>query len=279
MLGVFATRVSLELERNIAATEIERYQLHLEELVANRTMELTTALDEAERANIAKSDFLSRMSHELRTPLNAILGFGQMLELDADGFNLTQKGNVLEILEAGSHLLSLINEVLDLSKIESGNMPFTIESISVDDPLKQCLALIQPQVEKHQLTIIDNISCNGYIVDADFIRLKQVFLNLLSNATKYNSLKGCITIDSQIIDEKRLRIMITDQGAGLTGNEIAKLFQPFERLNNVNNVEGTGIGLVITKHLVELMGGALGVHSTPGQGSTFWVEFTLSKSF
>lgn len=232
---------------------------------------------EAEHANTAKSEFLSRMSHELRTPLNAVLGFGQLLDLDAEGLNATQRGNVKEILVAGRHLLNLINEVLDLAKIESGKMEITMEDVPVDDPLQQCITLIQSQAEARQVELIDHISGKGYTVQADFTRLKQALLNLLSNAVKYNHDHGRITLDCETIGKQVLRIRVTDTGRGLTKEDRNKLFTPFERIDAANNVEGTGIGLVITKHLLELMGGTIGVESTPGEGSTFWIELALSS--
>jgi len=260
-----------------AEAEFENHSHQLEKLVDERTLDLATARDEAERANIAKSEFLSRMSHELRTPMNAILGFGQILEMKSEGLDEIQRSNVQEILVAGRHLLNLINDVLDMARIESGRMEVTMEAVHVDEVLQQSLALEQSLAKASQIEIIDNISNKGYVVQADFTRLKQVLVNLLSNAVKYNSEHGRITLDSQVIDKQRLRICVMDTGKGLTEEEITKLFTSFERLDAANNVEGTGIGLVITQHLTKLMGGNIGVESTPGKGSTFWVELALTS--
>jgi len=237
--------------------------------------ELLLKVDEAEKANLAKSDFLSCMSHELRTPMNAILGFGQLLDMD-DKLNAAQRDSVVEILSAGRHLLGLINEVLDLSKIESGRLDVTMEKVVISNLLPQCLVLIEPALKAQQVKLVNNMSHTDYSVQADFTRFKQVLLNLLSNAIKYNSTQGCITIDSELIDKQRLRICVSDTGDGLTKEQIDKLFTSFERLNPKLNVEGTGIGLVITKKLIELMGGSIGVDSVPSKGSTFWVELRLA---
>jgi len=277
--------------RKIAEEKIKALNTTLELRVKERTEKLEQSLmllteenkerkkaeEHAEKANAAKSDFLSRMSHELRTPMNAILGFGQLLELDSARLNDSQQDHVKEILNAGNHLLSLINEVLDLTEIESGKLEVSMDEISLDDVVKQCISLMKPLAEAHQVKQIDNISGKGYKLNADFTRLKQVLLNLLSNAVKYNRDNGTITLDSEVIDKKYLRISITDTGEGLAKKDIAKLFSSFERLNTRFNVEGTGIGLVITKHLMELMGGSIGVESEQGKGSTFWIKLELAQ--
>lgn len=241
----------------------------------NKSVEVISSRDAAIAANQVKSEFLSSMSHELRTPMNAILGFGQLLELDDEGFSESQRRNITEILNAGNHLLYLISEILDLGKIESGKLDVSIENVAIDEVLQQCIPLIQTQAKARQIELFDNLSNKGYVVYADLIRLKQVLLNLLSNAVKYNQPHGCITIDGKIIDYNRLCIRVTDTGEGLSETEITKLFIPFERLNKTHKVDGVGIGLVISKKIVELMEGTIGIDSELGKGCTFWVELPI----
>lgn len=264
-------------KRKEAETELDKHRKHLEVLVEERTQEMKASRDEAEKANQAKSEFLSHMSHELRTPLNAILGFAQMLELDAGTFNEDQKDNVNEIINAGHHLLDLINEVLDLTKIESGKLDVYKEEVILDDIFQQSVPLIKPLAAARNIDLTDHISGKGYIVMADNIRLVQVLVNLLSNAVKYNRKNGHIILDSEVTNNQRLRISVTDSGEGLSADELKKLFIPFERLDKLSHIEGAGIGLVITKHIVELMEGTIGAESTVGQGTTFWVELALSN--
>jgi len=266
-----------DITKKLAAEEkLANYSHHLEAQVKERTSELEAARHDAEYANHAKSEFLSSMSHELRTPMNAILGFGQILELNSEGLNEIQRDNIKEILGAGYHLLNLINEVLDLAKIESGNMEVFMEEVCVNTVLKQCIHLITPQLKSQQLKLIDKISRGHYFVKADSTRLTQVLLNLLSNAVKYNSEHGSVSLNCKTIDNQQLRICVTDTGKGLTENEITKLFTPFERLDAKQNIEGTGIGLIITQHLMALMNGDIGIESLPGKGSTFWIELELA---
>jgi len=276
--GVLAKSFNLMIQQvELSQARLEEMNLNLESRVIDRTKDLNNARLEAENANKAKSEFLSRMSHELRTPMNAILGFGQLLELDIGNFTLTQRDNVREILDAGHHLLSLINEVLDLARIESGKLELFMGEVNVNDVVKQSAALIVPLAESRHITLMDNVSAKELVVRADITRFKQVLVNFLSNAVKYNREYGHIIVDCDVITEGFLRIQITDTGEGLTEEEMTKLFIPFERLNEANNVEGTGIGLVISKHLVELMNGTIGVESIPGKGSCFWLELALTS--
>ena len=235
--------------------------------------QLQSAIEEAERANRAKSEFLSSMSHELRTPLSAILGFAQLLESGTPAPNPDQARSVEQIIKAGWYLLDLINEILDLALIESGKLPLSIESISMREVVTECETLVQPQAEKRGIAVnFTPIDCPQF-VSADRTRLKQVILNLLSNAIKYNKPGGGVGVECIDGTPGSIRVSVTDGGEGLAPENVAQLFQPFNRLGReTSGEEGTGIGLVVSKRLVEMMGGAIGVESRLGEGSTFWIE-------
>lgn len=238
--------------------------------------EAIAAKQDAERANQAKSEFLSNMSHELRTPLNAILGFGELLSLAIK--DEQQKQNVGEVLKAGEHLLALINEILDLSTIEAGKVELSPEVHPLNFILDTCFSFTETLAAHRNIKVVNNIkSEDDYHIHVDFMRFKQVILNLLTNAIKYNKDNGTVTLNCHVVDKKYLRISVSDTGKGLTEQQQQCLFKPFERLQEHNNIEGTGIGLVISQRLVELMGGSIGFESKVGQGTTFWVQIELGN--
>lgn len=232
---------------------------------------------EAESANHAKSEFLSRMSHELRTPMNAILGFAQLL--DFDPLTAEQRDGVSRILKAGRHLLGLINEVLDISRIEAGRVNVEIEAVSPLEVVEAAVELVRPLMENRGISLAwPETAPSNWQIQADRQRLTQVILNLLSNAVKYNSEHGTVTVGFEESAGRRLRIRITDTGAGIPPEHLSKLFVPFERLGaDRTAVEGTGLGLALAQRFMHLMGGGIGVDSTVGVGSTFWVEMPLDE--
>ncbi|MFL6672757.1 MAG: ATP-binding protein [Massilia sp.] len=270
--------------RSEAQQQVMRMNEHLEQRVDERTMqlalanaELGQAIEEARSANQAKSAFLSSMSHELRTPLNAILGFAQILTSDALPSTLEQKKEFANhILKSGRHLLTLINEILDLAKVESGTVTLSMEPVALSDMLVECQTMIAPLAAERGIRALFPDAC-GAVVLADRTRLKQVLLNLLSNAVKYNREGGAVVLDCAQPGAGRVRLSVQDTGLGLRPDQVDALFQPFNRLGQENSAqEGTGIGLVVTRKLVELMGGAIGVSSSPGVGSVFWIELKAS---
>jgi PAS domain S-box-containing protein len=244
----------------------------------NTQDQLVAAKEDAERANQIKSEFLSAMSHELRTPLNSVLGFGQLLEtVSDDPLSEDQRDSVHHILKNGRHLLALINDVLDLSRIEAEEADLSIENVLVTDVIDECLQASAALAGERNIQIsFDKSRAEGLLIVADYRRLKQILLNLLSNAVKYNRDEGTVTIDVEKDGEHGVRIAVTDSGEGVPKNNQSELFKPFSRLSAENSeIEGTGIGLVVCKNLVELMHGEIGMTSEAGKGSTFWFELPL----
>ncbi|HEX9715333.1 MAG TPA: PAS domain S-box protein [Desulfurivibrionaceae bacterium] len=249
----------------------------LDQVLHEKNIELESAKSVAESANRSKSEFLSSMSHELRSPLNAILGFAQLMESGSPPPTTEQKASIDQILKAGWYLLELINEILDLALIESGRLSLSLEPMSLVDVMLECEAMIEPQAQKSGIAMsFPEFDCS-FFIHADRTRVKQVLINLLSNAIKYNRPQGTVEVTCNASSEKRIRISVHDSGDGLPPEKIEQLFQPFNRLGqDARAEEGTGIGLVVSKRLVELMGGKIGVESTVGAGSIFWFELNLS---
>ncbi len=253
----------------------------LTDISARKAIEalLVEAITAAQKANRAKTDFLSSMSHELRTPLNAILGFAQLMESSTPPPTAAQQRDLARILKAGWYLLELINEILDLALIESGKAMLSQESVSLVEVMLECRAMVDPQAQKRGITMTFPLRDSNWFVNADRTRLKQVLINLLFNAVKYNRPDGTVAVECRPASADTLRIGIRDSGAGLTAEQLGQLFQPFNRLGKETGAEeGTGIGLVVTKRLVELMGGHIGVDSEVGVGSEFWVELRLASA-
>ncbi|MDR3483060.1 MAG: PAS domain S-box protein [Burkholderiaceae bacterium] len=250
-------------------TDRKQFEYRLQE----NNVELENAKAAAEKANLAKSEFLSSMSHELRTPLNAVLGFAQLMASDVPPPTSAQKLSIDQILQAGWYLLRLINEILDLAMIESGKVTMSKEAMSLTEVLQDCQAMIEPQAQKRGIQLTFPQLDALFYVHADRTRVKQVIINLLSNAIKYNRVGGAVIVTCVATADSRVRLSVKDTGDGLTPEQLAQLFQPFNRLGQESSTEeGTGIGLVVTKQLVELMGGVIGVESRVGFGSVFWFE-------
>jgi PAS domain S-box-containing protein len=256
-------------------TDRKRFERTLQE----NNLELERAKAAAEKANLAKSEFLSSMSHELRSPLNAILGFAQLINSDSPPPTPTQTASIDQILHAGWYLLELINEILDLAQIESGKLALSREPTSLAEVMLECQAMMEPQGQQRGIRMTFPQSGMPFYVDADRTRLKQVLINLLSNAIKYNQANGTVVVDYTASTPGRLRVSVRDSGPGLSAEMLTQLFQPFNRLGRESSrEEGTGIGLVMSKRLVELMGGTIGVASTIGSGSVFWFELNSVDS-
>ncbi len=279
---VMAIMVGILKHRAERAVEISKENAILTEQIAerkrlgqerDRAEEATQSARVAEQANRAKSEFLSRMSHELRTPLNAILGFGQLLEME--DLAPRHREHVEDILKGGRHLLTLIDEVLEISRIEAGRLAMSPEPVRIGEVVGDALDLVKPIAAQRNLRLNGNgaETCEQH-VSADRQRLKQVLLNLLSNGIKYNHAGGAVTLSCEGPVNGRMRIKVNDTGPGIAPDKMERLFTAFERLGaEQSGIEGTGLGLALSKGLVEAMGGTLGVESTVGRGSTFWVEF------
>jgi PAS domain S-box-containing protein len=267
--------------RDISARKrVEAERTQLDTALQLKNTELEAARATADKANQAKSEFLSSMSHELRSPLNAILGFAQLMDSGVPPPTAAQKGSIKQILKAGWYLLELINEILDLALVESGKLSLSMEPVSLEEVLRDCQTMIEPQAGKRSVHMRFPHFTTPCFVEADRTRVKQVFVNLLTNAIKYNRPNGSVEVSFRTAGKTRVHISVHDSGEGLSAKRLTQLFQPFNRLGREgSDEEGTGIGLVVSKRLVELMGGSIGANSTVGLGSEFWIELNLAEPF
>jgi PAS domain S-box-containing protein len=258
---------------NTARKQADTEKARLGQVLQDKNIELENARSVAEKANLAKSDFLSSMSHELRTPLGAILGFAQLLESGTPPPMPAQKRSIDQILKAGWYLLELINEILDLALIESGKLSLSLEPVALQEVMQECAVMVESQAQQCGINVTFARLETPYFVNADRTRVKQLLINLLSNAIKYNTEGGTVAVTCTLSPPDAIRISVRDTGAGLAPEQIAQLFQPFNRLGQeAHGEQGTGIGLVVCKRLVELMDGVIGVESIVGEGSVFWLE-------
>ena len=262
---------------NTARELIESDRALLDRTLQLKNTELEAARATADKANRAKSEFLSSMSHELRSPLNAILGFAQLMDSGVPPPTAAQRSSIEQILKAGWYLLELINEILDLALIESGKLSLSIEPVSLQEVLRDCQTMMEPEAKRRGIQMrFPDFKAPCY-VQADHTRVKQVFVNLLTNAIKYNRQDGSVDVTFRPAGKARMHISVRDTGEGLSARKLVQLFEPFNRLGQEqSDEEGTGIGLVVSKRLVELMDGSIGAHSTVGVGSDFWIELNLA---
>ena len=273
LLIVIFIVLALSNAKRINKTMVENIRLHYQFAAHNQS--LSESNNAAIKANKVKDHFISMISHELRTPLNAILGFGQLLKMSDDPvLTIEQEDQTQGIIDSGKHLLSLIEELLDLSEIEAGKLKVTITDVSLKSVLDESVTILRAVASADEINIFNEVE-NEYIVKADHKRLKQVMINLISNAIKYNHLNGKIIISANKISDDVIRVSVTDDGNGLTQEQQSNLFQAFKRFDKKQ--EGIGLGLYITKKIINLMGGEIGVSSEINKGSTFWFELSLSK--
>jgi len=257
--------------------ELEKVGRELELRVQIRTHDLAQAKEEAEQANLAKSEFLSRMSHELRTPLNSILGFGQLMEIDKT-LSPEHLKQMKKILKSGDHLLALINEVLNLARIEAGHLEIHPAPVSIHEVVDDLVELLKPMTEEHGIELASYPENPDLHAMVDPIRFKQVILNLMTNAIKYNRPKGTVSIRWTRLNDQRVALTVTDTGSGISLEQQQRIFEPFFRsTEHHDKIEGTGIGLSISKRMVEMMDGSISVDSTREKGSCFTVELPLAN--
>jgi PAS domain S-box-containing protein len=287
LMTITPVRVGDAAVRSVAltaldVTELQRAELavreanrELESRVRERTAQLEAARDEAENANRAKSEFLSRMSHELRTPMNAILGFAQILQMSRP--SAQQARWACEIRRAGDHLLELIDDLLDLARIEVGKLRLQVVALDLGGLVDEAAAIFQPALAERRVVLSSNVNDPTWVVMADRTRLRQIVVNLLSNAIKYNREGGRVELRTQRLDDQRVRLSVSDNGCGIAAEQLGRVFSPYERLGREGgSIEGTGIGLALSKRLAEMMDCALGVRSREGSGSTFWIDLPLA---
>ncbi|MFK5912896.1 MAG: sensor histidine kinase [Woeseiaceae bacterium] len=279
LLFVVLYILSINRKLVVAKSKQENLMNDLGERVAERTQDLVLAKEKAEQASAAKSEFLSNMSHELRTPMNAILGFAQIIESDIESKTLDNlQDNIGEVLIAGRHLLELVNDVLDLAKIETGKYDVKLEAVIVADIVNNVVSLLEVLASKNNIEIIcDFNNKNDVVINVDARLLQQILINIITNAIKYNKEKGKITISISREDDDHCKISVADTGDGIAADHLEKIFEPFERVTTRTTIEGSGVGLSITKNLAEIMDGQVLVESTLGEGSTFSLCFKLAN--